>query len=336
MKKLLLVACASLGALSATRAQTLTAATNNPVAGDLFYRYICDSAHAAMGASGTSVTWDQTLLVTDSTDTVRYFSCASTPYCDSFSGSNVVQYTDSSYAYMIASSSSLQLIGAYDPSGIVHLTNPRTIMQWPLSYGASFSDVSQTVLSIAPIGDIYLKFVVTYTCDGSGTLKLPGSLTYSNVLRVHSKQVVIDSVNFLGSPMVDSSSTDEYDWYTSGFHNPLLTIGYDTAGATAPYVSGVSYYKKPGSAGVNALTATSDMQLYPNPATDAINISYNPADKPSAIIITNLVGSTVATVTEFNTAGRTSINTAALPAGIYIARMHTANGIVSQKFNVAH
>lgn len=336
MKKLLLAACASLCSLTATKAQTLTAATNNPVAGDVFYSYVCDTAHASKGASGTSVTWDQTLLVVDTTDTVRYYTCTATPYCDSFAGSNLVQFTDSAYAYMVASSTSLELLGAYDAGDFVHLTNHQTIMQWPLSYGTSFSDVSQTMLSIPPIGDVYLKFVNTFQCDGSGTLKLPGGLTYSNVLRVHSKRVVIDSVNFLGSPMVDSSATEEYNWYVSGFHNPLLTIGYDTAGATAPYVSGVSYYKKPVSSSVGTITANSDMQLYPNPATDIVNISYNPSDKPSAIIITNLVGRTVATVTELTTAGHVAVNTAGLPAGVYIARMHTTNGIIAQKFTVAH
>jgi lysyl endopeptidase len=84
------------------------------------------------------------------------------------------------------------------------------------------------------------------------------------------------------------------------------------------------------------LTPAAAMQLYPNPATDVLNISYNTAGKPSAIVITDLMGSTVATITDINNTGTASFNTSSLPAGIYIARMHSANGIVSQKFAVAH
>ncbi len=68
-------------------------------------------------------------------------------------------------------------------------------------------------------------------------------------------------------------------------------------------------------------TASSDIELFPNPATEVLNISgtFN------SVEILSMDGTVVMTSSE------TQLNLSDLASGIYIARVHTDNGIVPQK-----
>lgn len=81
---------------------------------------------------------------------------------------------------------------------------------------------------------------------------------------------------------------------------------------------------KNGSAGINVVESEGDFRVYPNPATDVVNIDYTmPADCKAFFVVSNLRGSLVGKCSRMASAGRNSLrmNVASLPSGVYFIRM---------------
>lgn len=76
--------------------------------------------------------------------------------------------------------------------------------------------------------------------------------------------------------------------------------------------------------GTNEVLSVSDIRLYPNPATETLNIESQ--ELIESVTITNLLGDVV----QIEVVGRFSV--AQLPAGVYLARVQTASGTSNVQF----
>lgn len=337
MKKVLFSAVAFFSGIVASFAQpTLTGATNNPVAGDVFTRRYCDTLGVSgPGAAGASVTWNFSTLAVDTTDTVYYMSCLSTPMCDSFTGSNVVYFSDSSYVYGVADAAGFRGIGTYDASsGVTHFVKPLSLAFWPMTYNATHKDTGE--IFISSFG-LTLRLMDTSTVDGYGTLMLPGN-TYTNVLRLHATETVMDSM-FFGGPIVNFSSTEKYSWFRAGFHNPIMTMTIDTAGTGTPYVSEVIYYKPKSTVAVKDVNnSAASLKVYPNPASENVHIMFDVADKnAAAVTITDVTGRILDTIANDqlrNGANDIAYNVSNLAGGMYIIKLQDGINTTAQRFVV--
>jgi hypothetical protein len=74
--------------------------------------------------------------------------------------------------------------------------------------------------------------------------------------------------------------------------------------------------------GVNSIIAPNSVIAYPNPATNELNISFS-SKVPVTVTLSNMLGQIVATDNVAN--GHSTINTTAIPAGVYIFTLN-ANG----------
>lgn len=331
MKKVLLSAFIAITSFSAANAQsTLTAATNNPVASDVFVGHSTDTTGFSVGASGASATWNYGMLVSMGTDTTTFSTCAATPYCDSFSGSNLASFDGMDYAYLIASTAKLQAIGGQSDTDFVHFSDPKDFMRYPFTYNNSFTDTT-----MVSMGLFDLQMIDSVTADGWGTLTTPGG-TYTNALRVHA--INYQDVIVMGMPY-SSSRYETYNWYAPGFHYALMTVNIDTAGTGTNHVTGVTYYTGPtsttkvGNVNRNGVA----MNIAPNPATNAAHVTFSLATTEGAFVtVTDLTGRTVATVNNLTKgANNVTINTNDLSAGIYVVQLHTAEGVTAQKLVVS-
>lgn len=330
MKKLLLPTCFLLASFSAAYAQpSLTAATNNPVPGDVFYGTQCDTTGVTPGSSGASVTWNLSALTATGFDTTSYYTCSTAIHCDSFAGSNIVAYDGSGYTYMQASTAGFSLLGYYSMGSYYHIIGGHDIIYYPLTYTSTHLDTSG-----ADYGGFAFQYVQdSFIYDGYGTLILPTG-TYTNVVRVHDIEITKDS-SFTGSSWdVTFSRTENYSWYQSGFHNQLLTMSIDTASGNT-----VEYYKQGpplevSTPAINNLT----LDVYPNPAAGMINVTFNlPDNGNAAITVTDMVGRLM------NITGADKIKTgqnhlqipvADLPNGTYILRLQGAGESISKRIVV--
>lgn len=339
MKKFLLSFLMA-GTCIALHAQpTLNASTGNPVAGEIYYGRYVDTTGIDTGASGAGVTWNFASLITNDSDTTTYMTCASTAYCDSFPGSNLVMYDGYDYFYGVTSTSGYQFIGVVSDT-LQHLPNPMDVMYYPLTYHTTHQDTTTVTFSDMGI-TVYVTVTDNSLCDAYGTLILPTD-TFTNALRVHTIEIVKDSVNVLGIPQVQETRTDRYSWYAPGFHNQIMYVNYDTVSTSpAPFISEAKYFwhvTPPPATAVNGMPANEQgLKLYPNPASNAINAVFNLTDNSSEIVITDQVGQVVKNVSTSDLkAGRNelSIPVADMPDGMYILQLRTAGGVTSQKISV--
>lgn len=329
MKKFLLSAAAICSTLATFAQPTLTASSNTPVAGEIYYGHTVDTAGIVIGASGTGVTWNYAAAAQTGLDTITFMSCASTPYCDTFPGSTLANLETGDYTYFTTSATAVTALGGYTSSGAVHLSNAQDIMRFPFSYNSSYVDTAVASLGMATLTDIDSS-----TADGWGTLILPSG-TLTNVLRVH--RVTHQNISAMGFP-ISSERTESYTFYRPGFHYMLMNISIDTANTGTGHVSEARYFTGSSSTGIASLgNNTPDILLYPNPANLSVHISCTLADaKNATITICDLTGKVIIEMNDFvQGANDLTINTSALPDGIYIARLTSAAGTTTRKFTVS-
>jgi hypothetical protein len=333
MKKVFTLLLAFSFYASFTNAQiTLHASTNNPVPGDGFIGHVVDTNGVTMGAAGPSVTWNFAALVDHAFDTVYYYTCPTTPACDSFSTSNVVAFNHIYYGYDTTSSSAFAGVGIDSGGRDFHITGTYDILVYPYTFNTLHKDTS--TITYSPTTGVY-AFQATYqnmVGDGYGTLILPTG-TFTNVLRIHRTAIVHDSIEITGLfSEVTTVQTDFYEWYdTTGFHNPLYTITYDTTSTGVSYVSSAVYYKTGPPLGLNnSVVNGNSLAVYPNPVSDVINVNFSlTASDDATITLTDLMGRIVNTLTynKLNSGlNKASIPTSTLPPGIYLLRLQSSSG----------
>ncbi|NDC42735.1 MAG: hypothetical protein EBZ77_14505, partial [Chitinophagia bacterium] len=285
MKKALLLFLSVVAVAGSLLAQpTLTAATNSPVAGDVFFSHTCDTTGVRTGATGASVTWNFAgLSATGSIDTFGLVPCSATPYCGMFPGSSLASPSGggSDFTYFKSTSTTFEAMGNVSTMDTTVFSDPEVQTYFPMTYNSGYYDTSLV------IGTGYqYRFHDSFRCDGWGTLVLPTG-TYNNVLRIRqTTTMLIDIFGF-----TTSSSWDTYTWYRSGFHFPLLSVSCDTTGPTqAP--ANVAYYTNFTTAVPDASPRQTAMRIYPNPASQTLTIE---AATGARYDIINNIGSVVAT-----------------------------------------
>ncbi len=337
MKQLFLFGACLLMTAAAFAQPTLTGATSNAVPGEGFIGHYCDTTGVTAGASGAGVTWNYASLTETQADTTIYAGCTGTLYCDSFPGSTLSTNDGMGYyEYYVTDATKFGQTGSGDSYGLEYYSKPLNLMMYPMTYGTLKLDTA--VVAEPTYGD-YTTYLDTLAGDGYGTLILPSG-TYTNALRVHFVTILIDSSNYLGTPSVDTAREDLYMWWTPGFHNPLLLMGYDTS-AGASYLSNVIYYTQAPTlvpSSIKGLNSLGGVSIYPNPAADEVHIRYTATGNEQATIsLTDMVGRTVGErLVENVTAGVNTINysVASLPPGVYLMRIQTATNSVVRQITV--
>ena len=333
MKRVLAAfACILFGATSFAQ-PTITGAANNPVAGEVFYGHACDTTGANRGAAGAGVTWDLSGLTVYQQDTSAFVSCSSTPYCDSFPGSNIaISDGFGGYTYFITDAAKWAVngYGSATATDNQHFSDPENIVSFPMTYNTVKAD---TYSSAQPGIPWYSSGIDSFIADGYGTLILPSG-SHTNVLRVRTITYSNDSD---GSTAAMHVRSERYMWFTPGFHFPLLVMTYDTSGGT-PYLYDVTYYTG-GTTAVNDINnSAAKLKVYPNPARGTINIACtSPSDQAATIILTDITGHAVwSSVNERLSGGvnNFSYSTGSLPSGIYLLRVQAGDTAMTEKVTV--
>ncbi len=296
----------------------LTSATSNPVIGDVFYKYDCIAAGVSTGSGGAGVIWNFSSLVDTATDTSYIVSCLSTPYCDSFPGGSIVQVqrgvefsmNKTHYQAITANTTVLEYTNwatFYSGYGVeIGYADKPGGFNYPVSYTDNWHD---TTLLSAPF-NAQRTFMSNYVAvDGYGTLILPSG-SYS-ALRIHILGYITDTLFKSG---IQTRRNEAYIWYTPGIHQPLLTIGIDTAHGV-PYTSAVQMGTAAPLSVKNVVSPEIPIvNIYPQPAKSFISTPSAPQNCNS--IVYDLTGRVVITESALDAGQR--IDVSSLPAGTYL------------------
>ena len=240
MKKILLFFFALSCSIVTLFAQspTLTSANSAPKPGDSYRSQSVAVSGVAVQSGGANKTWTYSNLV-DSGSAIIFQAVlpSTTPFADSFPGSNVAVKTagDSVYIYFTSTTNALLQNGvATSDSTILRSVPARTYLPYPFTYGSQFiGPVNERI----PGYDFSFTGTDSISGDGYGTL-IVGGKTYNDVLRVRDAEHLTFTLDTLLSNSTTDIYTVSYAYYTPNTHAPLFTDATTTTHITT-FINGI-------------------------------------------------------------------------------------------------
>lgn len=278
--KHLLITCFLLSFAQQVLSQTLTQSGCEPVAGETDRRYRLDTSLFTTGlphsVSGNGVVWDFTRLQGTYPITVDSFNLpAASPGNSLYPGATYVQHLDDLYSFYksVQNPSQTELLGAWSASLILTFTNSAIVAGYPVSYGYHLVDpVSGSYKYNTTNGPC--NGSISVTADGTGTLNLPGNITFTNVLRLKTVQTVTLASGIFP---VGSYQQVTYNYYSGNQKFPIINFRYTTyqlligTPTITAYGYGMDDYFT--IVGLHPNTPPTGCEVYPNPFQDQLNLS---------------------------------------------------------------
>ncbi len=345
MKKIYLAIFSALLCSQVSKAQlSLTKAFNEPVIGDINVNHRWDSVAALDNNAGPNTLWDFSSLTTNTgVATSNYTAVAGTPSASGYPTATFVEFDgNSGYTYYRATSTAtpqLELLGIYQPSLSINLnTNPAIIAVWPIAYGYNKTDALGGTVTTATtgVGGNATGNIKTMA-SGTGTVLLPGGLTFTNVLQVTATQTI--NIALMAGPIpVGTASvlSTSYQYYHSTQKFPILTVNYQNISGSFSGSSASIRINNNVIAGIKEAQSKFDFSVYPNPANDQLNVALTnqKAENVSVKILNNL-GQMVKTIELGNsTSINKQIDLTDLSSGIYIVKTSIGSSSSSKKLIV--
>jgi len=112
-----------------------------------------------------------------------------------------------------------------------------------------------------------------------------------------------------------------------------ITVGFWITGSTEPMQRMTFYACMGTSAATPSVPEKGDVKLYPNPASDELNVTYDESADIKTIAIYNIIGK-VMSVYKPPASNSSNLNVEGLPSGIYFLRLSNSLGqvVMTKKF----
>lgn len=310
---------------------------NNPAVGDI-NRYInVDSTNINPGTAGANQTWDFSNLVLHSkVSSESWVAPSTTTYSILFSASSVsFKDVGEVWVFYTASDSTLVLDGkGTSYTGGVNYSDNQIIYRYPFTYGNKVSDKLSTKYKVSvPSSTNMKRYGTSYTeADGYGTLKLPAGITINNALRVKHTATVVDTVEGF-SPfaalLYNVMTQTTYYWFDNINKVPVFKINiYTNVPNSAGYFpSGTWVYMLDALVSAKNISNNSNIQIYPNPAKDVLNIT---AEKNSTVDIYSVSGQLIKSMKL--EVMNNQINISGFNAGVYTVKVSNDKEVIHSKF----
>ncbi len=167
--------------------------------------------------------------------------------------------------------------------------NSKKLLQFPMDFGASFTD---QYIEQSSTNDL------TWTYDGFGTLVMPGGITYSNVARLKG----------------DYDSRTDYHYYTL---DPLFPVAVYQGENNTLFWLGIEP-----SVSIQENTSSQVLALYPNPVNNSLQIKLNEMTEAGSVIeIYNAAGQRIQSV-QIGSQALVQLDCSAWSSGIYTIRIN--------------
>lgn len=196
-----------------------------------------------------------------------------------------------------------------------------TVYNFPLSYGNTFSSHGKWEIDMNPVGfdlRIIADYDRTYEVDGWGSLITPYKY-HSDVLRVRTEIDEIDSAFFNGFPFANPRLTVQYSWFDLNYGLPVMEAIGTIAGGVEQ-ITVVTYLDSTDYSSISENQLAS-FEIYPNPAQDELNISYDDELRYNRMSIMSMEGKEVLSTQTLTN----KINISSLDKGTYLIGLFNDN-----------
>lgn len=268
---------------------TLTFATNAPVIGSQYT--LNYGNYVASGDGGAMQNWDLSALTIDSTDVLQMVAPSSTPNGSQFPGATAAELSSAVITYYQVNANGIHFAGSDDGTSVIVNTPMPKYLAFPCTMGSSWSFPHEAEFEYD--GDpVFRSGTVSGEADGYGTLTMPWG-TVTNVLRIHLVNEMQDSLSLFTMDY----TYDSYLYYVAGQAHPIAELVNATIdfGFGAPEVVQFSRWTGEITTGITApLSEGNELTIYPNPATDVVNVVM-PEDlgMSASATVTDAAGRTV-------------------------------------------
>jgi len=266
-------------------AQTLTYSTNAPTPGDIHTIKGADTINLLPNTTaGSGVSWDLTNSIITNTRVVtnNWVNPSALPGGLLFvgMGSNVC-LSDSSM-FLKSSSAKLEYLGNLGSDGsVTQFTNSVEVMQFPFTFGNSYTDNFSGKIISPMMGTINLTGTINVVADGQGTLILPTNPTPTSfsVLRVKSITKMLIAGTGTLSMLTGTINSVNYQFFKTG--NKFSILEYTYTDVKIPLISinqkgfDMSY---DASLTINVPELSNNtpfLFVFPNPSQHLLNIQTN-------------------------------------------------------------
>lgn len=320
-----------------------------PKVGDMQVVYMADTTGVTPGPSGANQTWDFTNLrptANNDSSVSTIVAPSSTPYAADFPNATAAANSASgqSTVFMDFSAGKSEMLGFVTSVQGQTIKNKysNSLIQYttPMAFNYTHNDNFAGQYQANGI-TIYSRGTVNVNADAYGTVLMPGGKTYNNVLRAHSFQRNIDSMNVGAGAFIITTETESYTFVQDGRKEPIITI----TNTSQESPSGTTYSKivtfNNKVAAVSGITEEGNFnrntfRIYPNPsASRSINVITSGENAGTTnIFVINQLGQLVKSFHNLNMGAGTNNFTLSLdelPKGIYQVHVQTNTGNSVQK-----
>lgn len=331
MKKFLLSIFCLCAISYTTKAQTITLEEASPHIGDTYVQ--ASSDYVDPGTPGMNQTWDLSGLTNNQEYSSDIVNPAAQSGASNFPNATIAFVSGDQVGYSIIGNNKIEVAGLYNAGTVMTFPNPRTQLQFPLSYQSTFDDTYERFVDLT--GDVANQEIgsVTGFVDGAGTVITPSG-TFENVLRVKLETTAILNTIYQGDVISSIDYSDVgYTYIQAGSGYPLASIIIsEYSGQTSTVVT----YLISSTTGISDLKALSELTIFPVPTSTDLTVSFN-LESSSEVsynlfaidgrLIGQLAKSTLPK-------GENSI-VLALPrnctSGVYLLQISTQNGVTTRR-----
>ena len=335
--KLLLIA---LAITFAGNSQSLTQA-NEAAIGENVTMYVCDSMDAYAATQGTGVVWDYSTLVgiTGQTRIIGIHDPSTSINASSFPTSTFEISAGTLFSSFYTSTATERMSQGFVFNGLllgevvaIFNVDEAKVMDYPFSNGSTLVDSFEGQLNYALSGTPQTSAItgnIHTSVDGQGTLILPGSTSFTDVIRYKTIDSTYANVFLVGDIVIIRNQYEYYDLANTNLpvftHTSLVAQGI---GSTTPFSSQtriLSSIEADNFLTINEVK-TIEFDVYPNPATNEITLH---GDFSSNAVAT-IYDQSGRIISSHILSNGNNLNVSSLEAGIYIVHVQTA-GFIAKK-----
>lgn len=319
----------------------LTQANHAFATNDMWKMYQCDSTSINPGASGAGAIWNFGTITTHSSILTSYTAAAVTTTAFP-TASIAVASSTADISYYSSNANGLYYSGGnivVNPvSASLTYTAPAVYAAYPMSLNTTSSSVTGGSINVTSPTAATGTFAgnCTVLADGTGTLNLPGGVTFSNVTRVVTTQTI--NFNALVTGTVIQKNYEYFDPSTKG---PLFSIKMATVStaftspSTQTFVSRAKTTTTTTTTGLsNESVSNINLTVYPNPSNAFVNFAITTGNA-SKLMVYDITGKLVDT--RAFTDGKVKLDVSTYNTGLYIYTVTAEDGrkLKSGKITVA-
>ena len=269
---------------------TITAADFNIITQDSVTQIVVNPSGVSFPQGGQNISWNYTVLTPQSSDTQGIGPNPSNSAGSSlFPSANVLFGNHIRDVFVLMSSTKMEWLGIYakQPQPYYDLyTNPQTQKEFPFTYGSSYTDSSITLM-VRPNVTYTRKSKVDSEIIGYGDLTTPANY-YPDVLL---ERYVWDGVIIApGSSTINFEETTYFFW-APGYYHPVMIFfeGYTNQSGNITTYNFISYFFGVTYVDLEELSNlnTTDISVFPNPATEVIQVDGVKSRAAYTIIASN-------------------------------------------------